>query len=119
MADGGGGTAIRRVGTLRYGRAIRRWQLGCLGSPSDLAGQVSVTSNDTGGVLQIGADEPTGAEAVKFAHVLGGQLISHLDDQVKRSDARQRTQVDSQLRALSSQIAKLQQQGSSAVVRVR
>jgi len=197
MADGGRVTATREVGTLRYGRAIRRrWplivlfavlgviagvvtakppaaanplkapttvapneysatsllmpvaagasaaqgdpsglslsamaffattgdvprmvaqQLGYRGNPADLASQVSVTTNNTVGVLQISANEPTGAEAVKLVNAFAGQLINYLDNQIKQSYARQRTQADAQLQALNTRIASLQQQGSSAV----
>ncbi|MST34924.1 hypothetical protein GHK86_19625, partial [Acidimicrobiaceae bacterium USS-CC1] len=90
-------------------------QLGYRGNPADLASQVSVTTNNTVGVLQISANEPTGAEAVKLVNAFAGQLINYLDNQIKQSYARQRTQANAQLQALSARIASLQQQGSSAV----
>lgn len=91
-------------------------QLGYRGSPATLASQVSVTTNTNVGVLQISATEPTGPEAVKIVNAFSHQLINYLDNQIKQSYARQRSQANAQLQTLSSQIARLQQQGSSGII---
>jgi len=83
-------------------------QLGYKGSPSALASQVHVTSNDQVGVLQISANEPTGAEAVRLVDAFDRQLIAYLNDQIAASYGRQQSAAHAQLQAVRSQIATLQ-----------
>jgi len=91
-------------------------QLGYKGSPSALASQVHVTSNDQVGVLQISANDPTGAEAVRLVDAFDRQLIAYLNNQIAASYGRQQSAAHAQLQAVRSQIATLQAKARTALV---
>lgn len=80
-----------------------------------LASQVSVTTDNTVGVVQIGVNEPTRAEAVKRVNAVGGQPANYLENQIEQRCPRQVAREDAQIRAPRSQIAKLQQRARSAI----
>jgi Mrp family chromosome partitioning ATPase/capsular polysaccharide biosynthesis protein len=96
--------------------AMTARSLGDRAGAHDIAGRVQVTANDSVSVLEVSASEPSANRSAEVANSFSGQLIAFFNNQLLTTRDNDLSAAQTQLKSLSSIIAKLQAQPASTLV---